>query len=264
MHVLSEANVGALAELGWSPPEEFVVKAADGQTDLYGVLYRPFDFDSQKKYPVVEMIHAGSIVPTSFSPNWWAIPTQALAQLGFITFIVEGRGTGERGRTFRNAIYGKVGRVEIEDHVAALRQLAADRPYMDLSRVGIMGSSHGGYYAIRAMLLAPDLYRVGVASAPMATLPGPLFLGPREENQEAYRYASNLNFADRLQGKLLLIHGTADMNVPLSVTLRFIEALIQANKPYDLILMPDRDHINLWGDYSRETVRRYFQEHLKP
>ena len=266
VRLLSEANVEALDELAWRPPEEFVVKAADGETELHGVLYRPFDFDPEKKYPVIDIIyarHQRSIIPTSFTSNWWGVPAQALAQLGFITFIVEGRGTSERGEAFHNAIYGKVGRVEIEDHVAALRQLAAERPYMDLDRVGIMGNSYGGYAAIRALLIAPDLYRVGVASAPPIH-PGPLFLGPPEESEEAYRYASNLNFADRLEGKLLLIHGTADEYYPLSGTLQFIEALIQAKKPYDLMLMPDRGHFNLGGGYWRETVRRYFQEHLKP
>ncbi len=278
VRVLSEANVDALAALGWSPPEEFVVKAADGETDLYGVLYKPYDFDPSKKYPVIEMIyarHQRTIIPTTFASNWWGVPAQALAQLGFITFIVEGRGTSERGKAFHDAIYGKVGRVEIEDHVAALRQLAAHRPYMDLSRVGIKGNTHGGYYAIRALLLAPDLYRVAVASAPpamtgksVADHPFALFLGPPEENEEAYHYASNLNFADRLEGKLLLIHGTADDYYPLSGTLQFIEALIQAKKPYDLMLMPDRDHAAIFrgpsGDYRREAIRRYFQEHLKP
>ena len=144
-----------------------MVKAADRETDLYGVLYKPFNFDPDKKYPVIESIYAGpqtTFVPDSFT-DWGVIYPQALAQLGFSVFRVDGRGTPDRGKAFQDVVYGNFGRHEIPDHVATLKQLADERPYMDLSRVGILGHSWGGYFAIRALLLAPDVYQVGVASA---------------------------------------------------------------------------------------------------
>ncbi|MEE8200430.1 MAG: DPP IV N-terminal domain-containing protein [Candidatus Acidoferrales bacterium] len=166
LQTLSKANIDALKELKWSPPEEFVVKAVDGKTDLYGVLYKPYDFDPNKKYPVIDHIYAGpqrTNVPRTFIH--WPVP-QALAQLGFIVFGVDARGTPGRGKEFQDVVYGHFGRHEIPDHVATLQQLAEKRPYMDLSRAGIYGYSWGGYFTIRAMLLAPDVYHVGIAGSP--------------------------------------------------------------------------------------------------
>ncbi len=275
LQTLSKANIEALREeLKWNPPEEFVVKAADGETDLYGVLYKPYDFDPNKKYPVIEVIYAGpqtTMVPGTFSPNLRGLSAQALAQLGFITFIVDGRGTPQRGKEFQDVVYGNFGRYEIPDHVATLKQLAEERPYMELNRVGITGYSWGGYFTIRAMLLAPDVYHVGVAGAPapdlyFAASPVEPYLGLRQENKEAYEYASNARLAGNLKGKLLLIHGTSDAT--FSETMKMVEALIRAGKPYDLLVMPEQGHISLRfgrsGTYWRDAIRRYFQEHLKP
>ncbi|MCH7601947.1 MAG: DPP IV N-terminal domain-containing protein [Planctomycetes bacterium] len=273
LQTLSKARIDDLTELKWKPPEEFVVKAADGKTDLWGVLFKPYDFDAKKKYPVIEVIYGGpkvSVVPNTFTgyKNYNG-QAPALAQLGFITFILDGRGTPERGKAFQDVVYGNLGRHEIPDHVAALKQLAEERPYMDLSRVGIVGHSWGGYFTVRAMLLAPHVYHVGIASASPAE-GGPLtfYMGLLRDNKEAYEYASNLRLADNLEGKLLLIHGTSDNVVPLSDTMKMAEAFIQANKPFDLILIPEIGHRS-WragksGTYWREAIRRYFQEHLKP
>jgi dipeptidyl aminopeptidase/acylaminoacyl peptidase len=269
LQILSKANIDALiSELKWRPPEEFVVKAADGETDLYGILYKPFDFNPNKKYPVIEIIYAGSTyVPRTFVHGPWQ---QALAQLGFIVFIVDGRGTGERGKEFRDLVYGKMGRYEIPDHVAALRQVAEPRPYMDFTRVGVFGYSWGGYFALRALLQAPEVYQVGVAGAPITDMAehwgNELNLGPPQENKEGYEFASNIRLAGNLKGKLLLIHGTSDRAVPFSHTVKMLEALIQANKPYDLIVLPGVGH-ELTPEtikYFWAAVRRYFQEHLKP
>lgn len=276
LQTLSRANSDGLKELKWSPPEEFVVKAADGNSDLYGVLYKPYDFDPKKKYPVIEYIYGGgSVVPRTFSPEFgMGVEAQAMAQLGFIVFIVDGHGPGiggTRGREFERVTYGTWGRYEIPDHVAALKQLAEKRPYMDLSRVGIIGLSMGGYYAIRALLQAPDVYHVGIAVAPVIEISEHYnyrWLGPPERNKDAYEYASNLRLAGNLKGKLLLIHGTSDTAVPFSQTMRMVEALIRAGKPYDLIVPPEWGH---WDNETRaresyrlEAIRRYFQEHLKP
>ncbi len=277
LQTLSRANIDALKELKWSPPEEFVVKAADGKTDLYGLLLKPYDFDPTKKYPVIDHIYAGP--QTTWVPRTFTIErrtligklAQPLAQLGFIVFIVDARGTPERGKEFQDVVYGNLGRHEIPDHVATLTQLAEKRPYMDLSRVGIFGGSWGGWMTVRAMLLAPGVYHVAVASLSGADLYDQgagveRDMGLPQNNPEGYEYGSNVRLAGNLKGKLLILHGTSDVNSAFSETMRLVEGLIRAGKPYDLIVLPEQNH---WPSgtshtYWREAFRRYFQEHLKP
>ncbi len=277
--MLSEANIDALDDLNWQPPEEFVVKAADGETDLYGVLIKPYDFDPSKKYPVIDCLYNGPFVtwaPRAFidlkgSGMEGTHPVQqALAHLGFVVLMVDGRGTTQRGKAFNDVVFRNFGRNEIPDHVAALKQVAEERPYIDLDRVGIFGGSWGGYMTLRGMLLAPDFYHVGVAVYPVADLydhPGPSiesYMGLPHNNREGYEYASNLKIAGNLKGKLLLVHGTSDVNAPFSSTMKMVEALTRAGKPYDLIVLPDLNHT--WagtsGAYMRNMVGRYFMEHL--
>ena len=272
LQTLSKANIDELKALKWKPPEEFVVKAADKKTDLYGILYKPYDFDPNKKYPVIDSIYNGpqtTTVPRTFIDSWSIIP-QGLAQLGFIVFVVDGRGTPERGKEFQDVVYGNFGRNEIPDHVSALKQLAEERPYMDLTKVGILGGSWGGYMTVRAMVLAPDVYHVAVASYPVVDLYDQMalaiepYMGLPQGNREGYEYGSSLRLADELKGKLLLIHGTSDVNATFSATMKMVEALIRAGKPVDLIVMPDQDH-SISGKsavYRIEATRRYFQEHL--
>lgn len=273
--VLAHANVDGLKDLRWRPPEEFVVKAADGTTDLYGVLYKPFDFDPARKYPAIDLIYAGAqstFVPRTFIPGPRAIQAQALAQLGFVVFIVDARGTPGRGKAFQDVAYHSLGRHEIPDHVAALRGLTASRPYIDLNRVGVHGYSWGGYFALRAMLLAPEVYHVGVSSAPIVEfasgMPQPIepYMGLPQDNPDGYEYASNLKLAGNLKGKLLLTIGTSDVNTPFAHTIKMVEALVRAGKPHDLVVLPEQNHV-LTGaglEYWRDAVRRYFVEHLKP
>lgn len=271
LQTLSRANVERLEGLRWQPPEEFAVKAADEKTDLYGVLYRPFDFNPDQKYPVIQVVYGGARVAQgvrrTFVPRLHDQWAHELAQLGFITFFVDPRGTAHRGKEFQDVFYGNVGSPEkIADYVGTLKQLAKKRPYMDLDRVGIMGHSAGGYYALRALLLEPDVYRVGVASAAPAdgsVIPWVFYMGLPQNNQEGYDLASNLPLAGNLEGKLLLTVGTSD---PLfSWTLQMVDALIGANKQFDLVLLPEKGHsLPRESPYWREAIRRYFQEHLKP
>ena len=276
-----------LAALKWTPPEEFVAKAADGKTDLYGVIYKPYDFDPAKRYPVIEMLYAGpqrinirrtflslaGLSPGEEGPT--ATTVQALAQLGYIGVIIDARGTPQRGKAFQDVVYGNFGRNEIPDHIAALKGAAATRPYMDLTRVGVFGHSFGGYFTVRAMLLAPEFYRVGVASGMSspgvdgiagASIEGYLDLVSR--NPTAYRYASNLPLVDRLRGELLIIAGTSDANTPFADTMKMVDALVTAEKHFDLVILPERNHITSFsgrtGNYWREAVRRFFGEHLPP
>ncbi|WP_306454586.1 alpha/beta hydrolase family protein [Flavobacterium agri] len=270
---ITKADISPLEKIGWKAPETFVVKAADGITDLYGILYKPYDFDPKKKYPVVDFIYAGpfmTIVPNGFIPNTdLSQHAQALAQLGYITFLVDGRGTTERGKAFQDAVYGKIGQIEIPDHVATLNQLAAKRPYIDLSRVGIYGHSWGGYFAVRAMLTAPDVYKAGIASAPGELTEGAEimepYMGLPKDNPSGYELGTNTNLGANLKGKLLFIHGTSDVNAPISATIRMIESLVKAGKPYDLLLLPQQTHFfeGASEKYSNDAVRRYFDEYLK-
>ncbi len=274
LQVLDVADTRALDELKWGPPEEFIVKAADGKTDLYGALYKPYDFDPHKKYPVIDHIYNGpqaAVVPQTFADPLGIIP-QALAQLGFIVFIVDGRGTIERGKAFQDVVYGNFGRNEIPDHVATIKQLARDRPYIDLDRAGIFGGSWGGYMTIRAMLLAPEIYKVGVGIYPVVDLYDhmasaiEMYMGLPEQNKAGYEYGSSLRLAQNLKGRLLLIHGTSDVNAPFSASMKMVEALIRAGKEFDLLVMPEQSHgisgVSL--TYLLDRVRKYFQMYLSP
>ncbi|MCH8342612.1 MAG: DPP IV N-terminal domain-containing protein [Planctomycetes bacterium] len=276
LRTLSTANLETLRQLKWRPPEEFVVKAADGKTDLYGVLYKPYDFDPSKKYPVIEVIYGCpqfSEVPHSFihphGVGFHAEHGQALAQLGFIAFVVDGRGTPQRGKAFQDVAYRNIGRHEILDHRAALTQLAEKRSYMDLDRVGIFGTSCGGYFTVRALLVAPDFYHVGIAVAVNAAGTWESYLYEAwmdlpQLNKEGYEYGENLHLVDNLKGKLLMIIGTSDGH--FKHTMKMVDALIQAGKPYDLIVLPEQGHgfTGASGTVVEESIRRYFQEHLQP
>ena len=272
VRTLSIADTAGFSTAGWLAPETFTVKSDDGVTDLHGVLWKPANFDPARKYPVIDYIYAGPgapIVPRHFNLSSAAVHAQAMAQLGFITFMVDGRGTERRGRAFAAWTFGQSGRYEIPDHVAALRQLAAQRPYMDLQRVGITGHSWGGHFAVRALLQAPEVYHVAVASAPDTDLRWFTYQG---ESYAQYRgdleFASNIPLADRLKGKLLIVHGTSDLNVPFNVTMQMTDALIRHGKRFDMLVLPGRDHDILAPGplevYLRRLTRDYFIEHLKP
>jgi len=274
LQTLTQANIDALKDLKWSPPEEFVIKAADGQTDLYGVLYKPYDFDPNKKYPVIDHIYNGpqtTWVPRTFI-NSRGIRAQALAQLGYIVFLVDGRGTPERGKEFQDVVYRNIGRNEILDHVATLHQLAEKRPYMDLNRVGVFGGSWGGYMVFRALVLAPDVYHVGISTTPgvefayMGNGAVEPWMDLPEHNKEGYEYGSSLWLADKLKSKLLLLCGTSDVNVNFGETMLLVEGLVRAGKPFDLIVFPDQTHwfTGASNKYWMDAIRRYFQEYLKP
>jgi YD repeat-containing protein len=273
LQTLSVASIERLEELAWVPPEEFVVKAQDGITDLHGVLLKPYDFDPEKSYPVVEYVYAGPqgvVHPRSFLPADWQ-PFQALAQLGFIVFAVDGRGTPGRGKAFQDVVYGNFARGEIPEHVAVLRQLGQERPYMDLTRVGVWGWSWGGYFTVRALLTAPDVYHVGVALAASVGeygYPNDIYQGPLRDTTE-FDYASNSRLASGLEGKLLLIYGTNDIHVEFAAGMIMVDALIEASVPFDLLVFPERDHFlplqrGYASDYFWEATRRYFQKHLEP
>jgi dipeptidyl aminopeptidase/acylaminoacyl peptidase len=265
VQTVSTVDVATLTQaLKWQAPEEFSVNAADGLTRLYGVLYKPYDFDPKRKYPVIQTFG----ITTAFSQNG-GYEAPAMAHLGFIVVGLRGRGTQGRDKAFLNADRGHIGQFEVADQVAGLQQLAATRPFMDLTRVGVLGGSYPGFIVTRALLFAPDVYRAGVAVDAISDMAAHWqnegMLGLPESNQAAYEYASNMRFAGNLRSKLLLIHGTDDRDVPISHTMRMIEALIEAGKPYDLVILPEQPHVasgQSWR-YMLDAIRRYFQEHLR-
>lgn len=273
IQVLAEADVGVLVDAGWTAPEEFIVRAADGESELHGVLYKPPGFDPGKRYPVIDSLYGGpqsKTVQATFADLGPRGIGQALAQLDFITVTVDARGTPERSARFQDVAYGNFGRHEIPDHVAALRELARERPYMDMTRVGLTGGSWGGYMTIRGMVLAPELYRVGVAIYPVADLydhwaaPIEPVMGLYHTNPDGYGYASSTRLVNNLRGKLLLVHGTSDLNAPFSSTMKLVDALFRANKPYDLIVIPEENHALTPAAQAYVNTARadYFLTHL--
>jgi dipeptidyl-peptidase 4 len=257
---LERTDISCLLDAGWTPPEHFRATAADGVTDIYGLLYRPRGFDPSKRYPVVDHPYPGPqktrVVPTFGQEPGYA-NAEALAALGFVVVAIDGRGTPGRSKAFHDL--GRIGDAGyLEDHVAALRQLAERRPWMDLERVGIFGLSGGGYATVRAMCAFPDVYKVGVAEAGNhdqrcyqagwgETYDGPL-------DPEVYVRSSNIELADRLQGRLLLIHGEMDDNVHPHLTTRLVDRLIAADKDFEMLLVPGAEH--LFVGYEHYVNRR--------
>mgnify|MGYP000436379950 CR=1 FL=1 len=273
VRTLWSPDLPQLDELGWAPPERFTARAADGVTEIHGMVIRPTDFDPTRSYPVIEHIYGGPqtvMRPTSrMERQLWI--DQWLAEHGFVVVIVDGRGTPGRGKAFQDVVHGRFGQFEIDDHVAALRQAAATRPYMDLDRVGIYGHSWGGYFTTRALLTHPELYRVGVALAPAVDLsrmrvPAEAFMGCLPADcPDAYAAGDNTALAAALRGKLLMMHGSHDTHIPFAEPMRMVDALQRAGRPYDLMIFPGANHISFLFDLSPFfRMRDYFVEHLRP
>jgi len=267
VRVLEKSDASALMKLGWKFPEPFQGKAGDGTTDLFGLIWRPSNFDARKKYPIVEFVYTGPqafFVPKSFGGSLFL---QSAAELGFVAVMVDGRGTTGRSRAFHQFSYRNLGG-SFEDHVAMIKQMAARNPYMDVTRVGIYGTSAGGYGAAHAMLAFPEFYKVGVSTSGDhdARLDkawwNELYQG--YPVQEDYAAQSNVTMASRLEGHLLLEHGDIDDNVHPAETMRFVDALMKANKTFDMLFVPNMFHGES-GEHALYLVRRrwdYFVQYL--
>jgi dipeptidyl aminopeptidase/acylaminoacyl peptidase len=252
---LEEADITALTEIGWRFPERFSVKARDGVTDLYGCIFRPTNYDPARRYPVLDSIYPGPQTihtPKAFGGgesggrNFWQ--DQALAELGFIVVNIDGMGTPYRSKAFVDVAYGtNFGEAGgLEDHIIGLKQLAARDPSLDLDRVGIYGHSGGGFASAHALLRFPDFYTVAVSSAGNHNQMGYLagwgerYIGMPEGDN--YAGQINASLANNLKGKLLLVHGELDDNVHPSLTMQLVDALIAANKDFDLLIIPFTNH----------------------
>jgi len=270
---LERADISALLSSGWQPPEPFTVKARDGETDLHGLMYRPTHFDPARSYPVVNYLYpgpqSGSVGSRSFRASRG--DKQALAELGFIVVEVDAMGTPGRSKSFHDAYYGNMGDNGLPDQVAMVRQLGARHPWMDLDRVGTWGHSGGGLACTAGSLRYPDFYKVAVSQAGNHDNRnyeddwGEKWQGLLETYPDGttnYDNQANQLVAENLQGKLLLAHGTMDTNVPLYNTLLVVDALIAADKDFDLIMLPNRGHGFSSEPYMMRRRWDYFVRHL--
>lgn len=269
VYEISKADISNLLKKGYQSPKQFTVTAKDGKTTIYGIYYIPTDFDPKKKYPVIDYTYSGphiDITPKTFRAGLIGLQ-QPMAELGFVVVTVDGLGTSGRGKAFNDVSYKNLGD-GTTDHVLAIKELAAKNKFMDVEKVGIFGHSAGGYDAGRAMLLHPDFYKVGVASAgdhdhrmEKAWWPE-MYMG--YPVGEFYHEQSNVTNAANLKGHLLLAHGGIDENVNPSATFKFAEALIKAGKDFDLFIWPSRNHSfgRTDGDYFTKKRWDYFIEHL--
>jgi dienelactone hydrolase len=250
---LEKADISKLLAAGWKPPVPFTVKARDGQTDLYGLMFQPTKLDPNRKYPIVNHIYpgpqTGSVGSRSFSPARG--DCQALAELGFVVMELDGMGTPWRSKKFHEAYFGDMGDNTLPDQVTGMQQLAKRYSYIDIERAGIYGHSGGGYATAGAMFHYPDFFKVGISEAGnhdnreyeddwAEKWQG--LLEKKPGGATNYDSQANQNFAKNLKGHLLLAHGTMDTNVPPYNTLLVVDELIKANKDFDLLMLPNRNH----------------------
>ena len=275
---LQESDFSQLFANGYKFPELFTVKAADGVTDLYGVMYKPFNFDSTKVYPIVDYVYPGPQVEAVYYPFTRMSPrTDRLAQAGFIVISVGQRGGHpSRSKWYHNWGYGNMRDYPLADHKYAIEQLANRHSFIDIDKVGIHGHSGGGFMTTAAMCQYPDFFKVGVSCA--GNHDNNIYNrwwsethhGVKEQVSEkgdttfVYKIATNPQIAKNLKGKLLLIHGDIDNNVHPGNTIRVVDALIRAGKRFDMLMLPQQRHS--FGDMNEYFYWRlvdYFSEHLK-
>ena len=263
---LERADVSALLAAGWKAPERFDAKGRDGTTDIYGVIFRPSNFDPAKKYPVIEQIYAG--------PHGFAVPKrfaayhepQALAELGFIVVQIDGMGTSGRSKAFHDVCWKNLADAGFPDRILWLKAAAEKEPAMDLSRVGIYGGSAGGQNALGALLFHGDFYKAAAADC-----------GCHDNRMDKiwwnelwmgwpvgphYAAQSNVTNAHKLTGKLLLTVGELDENVDPASTMQVVNALIKADKDFELIVFPGAGHGAGSGAYGRRRMRDFFVRNL--
>jgi dipeptidyl aminopeptidase/acylaminoacyl peptidase len=271
---VAKQDISKLLATGWKPPIPIIVKARDGKTELYGFMFKPTHFDPAAKYPIVNYVYpgpqTGSCGSRSFSAGHG--DNQALAELGFIVVCIDGMGTPFRSKTFHEAYYGNLGDNTIPDQISGMKDLAAQFSFIDLDRAGIYGHSGGGNATVAAMLHFPDFFKTGIAESGnhdqrdyeddwAEKWAGLVVKNP--DGSSNYDSQANQNFAKDLKGHLLLAHGTMDDNVPPNNTLILVDALIKANKDFDLLLIPNVAHG--YGAASPYMTRRrwdYFVRYL--
>eukprot|EP01098_Paradermamoeba_levis_P005052 TRINITY_DN2147_c0_g1_i1.p1 TRINITY_DN2147_c0_g1~~TRINITY_DN2147_c0_g1_i1.p1 ORF type:complete len:360 (+),score=-24.81 TRINITY_DN2147_c0_g1_i1:335-1414(+) len=266
---LEKTDVSRLVATGWKAPTPITVKAHDGKTDLYGLLYTPTQFDAGRKYPIIDYIYPG---PQGGSVGSWSFLAargdhQALAELGFVVVQLEGTSNPLRTKSFHDMSYGNMAENTLADQIVGIRQLAQTYAYIDTTRVGIWGHSGGGFATATAMFRYPDFFKVGISESGNHDNRnyeddwGERYNGLTSASD--YAAQANQTYAKNLKGKLMLAHGMMDDNVPPYNTLLVVEALEKANKDYDLVLFPNSAHG--YGSYAPYMTRRrwdYFVKNL--
>lgn len=269
---IEEADISRLKEVGWKPVQLFSVKARDNVTDIYGLLYLPSNLDSTKKYPIISHIYPG---PQVGSVRGWNFTNggepMALAELGFVVIQLDHLGTPLRSKAFHDNYYGFFGDNGLPDHITAIKQLGAKHKFIDTDRVGIFGHSGGGFASTDAILRHPDFFKVAVSGAGnhdnrsyniyWAEKYQGLMVRDTVRRTDNFESSANKTMAKNLQGKLMLMHGDMDDNVHPSMTVQVIDELIKANKSFDMVWAPNRNH----GLNEPYFIRRrwdYFVEHL--
>ena len=275
---LQESDFSQLKAAGYQFPELFKVKAADGVTDLYGVMYKPFNFDSTKVYPIIDYVYPGPQVEAVYYPfTRMSVRTDRLAQAGFIVISVGQRGGHpSRSKWYHNYGYGNMRDYPLADHKAAVEQLAARYPFIDIDRVGIHGHSGGGFMSTAAICQYPDFYKAAVSCA--GNHDNRIYNrwwsethhGVKEEITEqgdttfVYKIATNPEIVKQLKGHLMLVHGDIDNNVHPANTIRVVDALIKANKRFDLLILPGQRHaFGTMDEYFYWRMVDFFSEYLK-
>lgn len=274
---LEETDLSPLFEMGYKFPERFTVKAGDGKTDLYGVMYKPFDFDSTKLYPIIEYVYPGpqtEAVNASWTKSMDRV--DRLAQFGFIVVTVGNRGGHPaRSKWYHNYGYGNLRDYGLEDKKIVVEKLAARHKFIDINRVGIHGHSGGGFMSTAAMLVYPDFFKVAVSSAGnhenniynrwWSEQHHGVLEQISEKGDTTFKYSidRNTQIAKNLKGRLLLVHGDIDNNVHPANTMRMVNALIRANKRFDMLMLPGQRHA--FGDMTEYFFWRmgdYFSRYL--
>ncbi len=270
---LQKADISKLLATGWKAPEPITLKAADGKTDVYGLLFTPSKMEAEKKYPIIDYIYpgpqGGSVGSWSFSPA--RSDHQGLAELGFVIVLIEGTSNPLRSKSFHDMAYGNMAENTLPDQVSGIRQLAAKYNFIDTSRIGIWGHSGGGFATADAMFSYPDFFKVGISESGNHDNRnyeddwGERYNGLANDaaSRESYRMQANQENAKNLKGHLMLAHGMMDDNVPPSNTMLVVEALEKANKDFDLVLFPNQRHG--YGPYSTYMMRKrwdYFVKNL--
>ena len=260
VETLAESDLSKYDSLGLKRVELIRYPAADGKTELFGLLHKPSNFDPGKKYPLLVSVYAGP--ETNGARETFATPNP-LTEFGFLVATLDSRSAAGRGKRFLDAIYLKLGVAEIDDQAAGVRSLR-DRSYVDSERVGIFGTSYGGYASILCLLRHPDAFQAACASSPVTdyrhydTIYTERYLRTPLENKEGYDAGSAVALADKLKGRLMLYYGTADDNVHPSNTLQLVQALQKAGKSFDLQVGPDAGHSSI----SRDRMMEFFIENL--
>lgn len=263
---LEQADISRLVAEGWKAPEVFTAKGRDGKTDMWGIIIRPTNFDPNKKYPVLEYIYQGpgsQYVPKTFTPyNWYMT---SIAELGFIVVMVDGMGTSFRSRSFENVCYKNLKDAGLPDHIAWIKAAAAKYPYMDIDRVGIYGCSAGGQESMTAVLFHPEFYKAAYSACGCHDNRmdkiwwNELWLGYPVGEQ--YREGSNVENAHLLTRPLMLVVGEMDDNVDPASTMQVVNALIKANKDFELVVIPGARH-TMGEDFGEHKRYDFFVRNL--